>query len=135
EMFLRHQVRRSDPALLRTYRQYGQNLSDTCALARRAGVPVVLSTVAVNLRSCGPFGSLHAPDLSPEDRARWQERYQEGARLEGEGRWAEAWEALRKAAEIDPEFAEVVYRRARCEERLGRYPEAFQHYREARDLD
>ena len=135
EMFLRHQVRRSDAGLQRTYQQYGQNLSDTCALARRAGMPVVLSTVAVNLRSCGPFGSLHAPGLSPEDRARWQERYQEGVRLEGEGRWAEATEVLQKAAEIDREFAEVAYRRARCEEKLGRYHEALQHYREARDLD
>jgi tetratricopeptide (TPR) repeat protein len=135
EMFLRHQVRRSDPALQRTYRLYERNLSDTCALARRAGVPVVLSTVAVNLRSCGPFGSLPAPALSPANRVRWQEHYQEGVRLEGEGRWAEAAEALRKATEIDREYAEVNYRLARCEEKLGRYDEALRHYRDARDLD
>ena len=54
EMFLEQQVSRDDAALQRSYRNYERNLADTCRLAREADVPVVLSTIAVNLRSCGP---------------------------------------------------------------------------------
>ena len=135
EMFLEQQVRRGDPALERTYRNYEGNLADTCRLARRAGVPVVLSTVAVNLRNCGPFASLHAASLSAADRARWDALFAEAVRLEGEGRWAEAADALQKAAEIDPEHAETAYRLGRCEARLGRDADARRHLELARDLD
>jgi tetratricopeptide (TPR) repeat protein len=135
EMFLEHQVRLSDPDLQRTHRNFEANLADTCRLAHRAGVPVVLSTLAVNLRSCGPFASLHARTLPESDRARWDELYRQGVRLESEGRWAEAADALRKASEIDAGHAELAYRRARCDERLGRLDEAKRRFREARDLD
>ena len=135
EMFLEQQVRRGDPALERTYRNYEGNLADTCRLARAAGVPVVLSTVAVNLRSCGPFASLHAASLTAADRARWDALFAEAVRLEGEGRWAEAANALQKAVEIDPEHAETAYRLGRCEARLGRDADARRHLELARDLD
>ena len=46
--------------------------------------------------------------------------FAEAVRLEGEGRWAEAADALQKAAAIDPEHAETAYRLGRCEARLGR---------------
>ena len=60
KMFLEQQIRPGDPALERAYRNYDGNLADTCAVARAAGVPVVLSTVAVNLRNSGPFASADA---------------------------------------------------------------------------
>ncbi len=135
EMFLEQQVRRSDPALERTYQSYERNLDDTCRLARGAGVPIVLSTVAVNLRSCGPFASLHAASLSAADRSRWDALFGDAVRLEAEGRWAEAADALQKAAEIDPEHAEAFYRLGRCEARLGRDADARRHLELARDLD
>ncbi|MFI4943354.1 MAG: hypothetical protein ACHP85_08830, partial [Burkholderiales bacterium] len=62
-MFLEQQVHPTDPALERAYRNYEGNLADTCRAARAAGVPVVLSTVAVNLRSSGPFASPDAAEL------------------------------------------------------------------------
>jgi tetratricopeptide (TPR) repeat protein len=135
EMFLEQQVRRGDAALERTYRNYEANLADTCRLARRAGVPVVLSTVAVNLRDCGPFASAHAVSLAPADRARSDAHFAQAARLEGEGRWLEAADLLQRAASIDPEHAETAYRLGRCEERLGRDAEARKHLALARDLD
>jgi tetratricopeptide (TPR) repeat protein len=135
EMFLQVQVRRSDPALERTYRNYERNLADVCRLARAAGVSVVLSTVAVNLRGCGPFGSLHMPSLAAADRARWDVLFAAAVRFEAEGRWAEAADALQKAVQIDPEHAEAFYRLGRCEARLGRDTEARRHLELARDLD
>jgi tetratricopeptide (TPR) repeat protein len=135
EMFLEQQVRRSAPALERTYRAYERNLADTSRLARGAGVPVVLATVAVNLRSGGPFASLHAAFLTAADRSRWDALFADAVRLEGEGRWAEAAEVLQKAAQIDPDHAEAFYRLGRCEARLGRDADARRHLALARDLD
>jgi len=62
KMFLDRQLAPGDPALERTYRNYEGNLADTIEAAHAAGVPVVLSTVAVNLRSCGPFASAAAAE-------------------------------------------------------------------------
>ena len=90
EMFLKQQVRPGDPALERAYRNYEGNLADTCRLARTAGVPVVLSTVAVNLRSCGPFASPEAAEL-----------YRRGREEAGLGRDAEARRLLGQARDLD----------------------------------
>jgi tetratricopeptide (TPR) repeat protein len=135
EMFLERQLRPEDPALERAYRNYEGNLDDTCRVARAAAVPVVLSTVAVNLRSCGPFASLHSAALSPADRARWEALSAEAGRLESEGRWAEAAEALGRIVQLDREHAGSFYRLGRAEARLGRELEARRHLERARDLD
>jgi len=89
-MFLQRQVRQGDPALERTYRSYERNLADTCRLARAAGVPVVLSTVAVNLGSCGPFASPEAA-----------EAYRQGRNELRAGRDAEAQRLLAEARDLD----------------------------------
>jgi tetratricopeptide (TPR) repeat protein len=62
KMFLDRQLAPGDPALERTYRNFEGNLADICEAAHAAGVPVVLSTVAVNLRSSGPFASAAAAE-------------------------------------------------------------------------
>ncbi len=45
------------PQRQRVYESFERNLTDLAELARRAGVPVIFSTVAVNLRDCAPFAS------------------------------------------------------------------------------
>lgn len=89
-MFLERQVRPGEPALERAYRNFAGNLADVCRMARDARVPVVLSTVAVNLRSCGPFASAEAA-----------EAYRRGRALADAGRDAEAREALARARDLD----------------------------------
>ena len=90
EMFLENQMRPGDRALERAYRNYEGNLADTCRVARSAGVPVVLSTVAVNLRSGGPFASPEAV-----------ERYRQGREALRLGRDDEARRLLAEARDLD----------------------------------
>jgi tetratricopeptide (TPR) repeat protein len=135
ETFADRQVRLSAPALEHTYACYERNLTDICRVAARSGVPVVLSTLAVNLRSCAPFGSLHPTDLTPEQRTRWEALYRAGAQAADAQRWSDAAAILQQAARIDDGYAELAYRLAQCEWGLGRFDDAGRLYQRALDLD
>lgn len=87
------------------------NLRAICAATR---APVILSTVAVNLRDCPPLASLHRPDLSPADIVRWQLLYAAGLAAENAGALEKAAASYRAAAALDGHFAELHYRLARC---------------------
>ena len=52
KMFMEHQVRFEDPARIRVYHSFEKNLKDILRAGRKAGIPVVLSTVASNLKDC-----------------------------------------------------------------------------------
>ncbi|WP_221031920.1 hypothetical protein [Actomonas aquatica] len=62
EMFAREEVPADDPRLATVYANFTANLHDMLELAAAAEVPVVVSTVAVNLSDCAPFVSRPAPD-------------------------------------------------------------------------
>src|ERR1039457_221942 len=55
EMFLDKQVRESSPLMQYSYANFEQNLRDTVAVAHNSGTRVIISTVATNLKDCGPF--------------------------------------------------------------------------------
>jgi tetratricopeptide (TPR) repeat protein len=135
EMFLDNPVRADDPRMAAVYANYRRNLTDICELARRAHAGVVLASVAVNLRDCPPFASLHRPDLSPADLAQWETIYLAANGLETRKRWQEALEQYQAAAAIDGRFAELQFRIARCLLQAGRMGEARAGFELARDLD
>jgi tetratricopeptide (TPR) repeat protein len=135
EMFLGKQVAADDPRLPALYDNFRQNLIDICGIARQAGAGVILSTVAVNLRDCPPFASLHRSDLSPDDLTAWKLLYQEGVELENKGKWSDAIAKYAVAAQIDDHFAELSFRLGRCFAELGRWAEARGKFASARDLD
>ena len=135
EMFLERQVRISDPSLQSTYANYAANLGDTLTLARRKSVPVLLATMAVNLRNSAPFASLHEPTLSAEALAHWDALFREGVVEQEAEAWAEATVRYRKAEAIDPGHAELQYRLATCASAEGRHDESRVRFARARDLD
>ena len=135
EMFLGNQIAADDPRLKAVYDNYRQNLIDLCGVARRAGVGVILSTVAVNLGDCPPFASQHRSDLLPEELKTWESIYQSGIDLEASSRWPEAIARYEAAARIDDRFAELQFHVGRCLAEAGRFPEARDCFILARDLD
>lgn len=134
-MFSNSQIRIDDERLTRTFEHYRENLQDICRVGDKAGVPMVVCTIPVNLKDSAPFGSLHAATLSPEQTARWDAIYAEGVRLESEKKFAEAIARYQEAATIDDQFADLAFRQARCLAALGRHTEAREKYLRARDLD
>jgi tetratricopeptide (TPR) repeat protein len=135
EMFLNNPVAADDRRLPTVYDNFHQNLTDICAVARRGGAGVILSTVAVNLKDCPPLASLHRCDLSPKELAKWDSLYQAGISLEDKGKRLEAIAKYEEAARIDKCFAELPYRLGRCLAGLERYEEARGQFASARDLD
>src|SRR5205823_14263118 len=93
EMFLDKQVRQSSPLMQHSYSNFERNLKDTVEIARSSGARVIVSTVATNLKDCGPFASLHRENLAPEELRSWTGLVQQGAGRAAVGSDVEAWRA------------------------------------------
>ena len=135
QMFMESRLRHDDPARLRAYANFRKNLEDILRVAQRAGVPVTLSTVAVNLKDCAPFASLHALSLAENEAASWNKAYEEGVRLETAGSYREALALYQKAARIDPYYADLQFRIGTCDLALTNYDQARREFELATDYD
>src|ERR1039457_520424 len=135
EMFLDKQLAASSPLMKPTYANFESNLRDTVTAARNSGATVLVSTVATNLKDCGPFASMHREGLSQADLATWSQLVQEGSDLESAKSYDQALQAYRAAAKIDGQYAELEFRIARTLWKQGDYQGAKEHYLRARDLD
>jgi len=135
EMFLDRQVRADSPQMRPVYENFAANLRDIVAVAHRSGAQVVISTVATNLKDCAPFASLHREGIREDELRSWEGLVQRGADLESAGSYAEALKLYLSAAEIDPQYAELQFRIARCLWALGDFAGAKERFVRAQDLD
>ena len=135
EMFMNGRIGYDDPARLRAYANFKGNLADILRTAQRAGVPVILSTVAVNLKDCPPFASIHAVGLDKNQESAWNKIYEEGVDRETAGADREALDFYQKAAQIDPHYADLQFRMGRCDLALTNYDQARRDFELARDDD
>lgn len=134
-MFKDQFIAADDRRMAAVYDHFRANLVDICRAGRDAGAVVALCTVAVNLRDCPPFGSLHRPELDAPSLERWRTAFDLGVQLEQAGDHGAAFEAFAEAAALDDGHAELRYRLGRCALALGRPSEADAHFRAACDLD
>jgi tetratricopeptide (TPR) repeat protein len=134
-MFKKNLLRYDDRGKLRAYRNFTGNLEDIMESGRKAGVPIILSTVGSNLKDCSPHASLHREDLDTSSKRAWDALFQEGMALEKDGRHEEALIRYSKAEAIDSEYAELHFRMGACRLAAGRADEARQAFALARDYD
>ena len=135
EMFMNGRIGYDDPARLRAYANFKGNLEDILRTAHRADVPVILSTMAVNLKDCAPLASIHATGLDKSQEAAWNKIYEEGIDQETAGSYREALALYQKAAKIDPQFADLQFRMGRCDLALTNQDQARRDFELARDDD
>jgi tetratricopeptide (TPR) repeat protein len=135
EMFLEQQVRATDERMHGVYRHFEHNLADIVQLAQQNGVGLVLSTVAVNLKDCAPFGSLHRSGLSASELAQWEQQFQSGITAQTNGDSREALAHFQQAAQLDDTHAELRFRQAQCALALDELDAARAHFAAARDWD
>jgi tetratricopeptide (TPR) repeat protein len=113
---------------------YRTNLERMIELMRGAGAEVLLMTLSQNFADWAPGASAHRVDLSAGELDQWEMAVVAGD-LAAERDCSTALSEYRKALDIDDQFADLHFRLARCERKLGRFDEARVHFRRASDLD
>jgi len=134
-MFLDQRIRADDPRMANVYRNFERNLADIIRAGHESGAGIVVSTVAVNLKDCAPFASLHRPELSGAQLADWETNFQRGVAAQQAGDFPAAQNAFHAASEIDDTFAELHFRLGQCALALGDANEARKEFAAARDED
>ncbi|MGC3957362.1 MAG: tetratricopeptide repeat protein [Verrucomicrobiota bacterium] len=135
QMFKDHQVRSNDPKRQQAMANFAGNLGDLLAVARGRNVPVLLSTVASNLKDCAPFASLHRADLTEADLAAWQQAFRTGCTAQERGDFPKALVAFAAATALDAQFAELPFRIGQCQLALTNFATAATNFAAARDCD
>lgn len=131
EMFMKNQVRPDDPGKQRAYRNFEQNLDDILTAGLGARAKIILSTVAVNLKDCPPFGSVPFatnPVVS-------EQLCRDGATALAEGRFEAARSAFEAAAALGDPSAETHFQLATAQLYLTNTPAAQRHFLQAADDD
>ncbi|NCF87758.1 MAG: tetratricopeptide repeat protein [Verrucomicrobiaceae bacterium] len=126
EMFLEQQVSIDDPDLQRVYKNYQANLEDIVKLASNANVPLLVSTMAVNLEDSAPFISKGDPEDSVVEAV-----YEHFAN----GRWEGAETLARSALARNTTSANLFYCIGKAMVAQGKAEEATVYFSRARDLD
>lgn len=134
-MFLQHGIAEADPRLATTRALFRENLAAIAASGRSAGATVLLCTVPTNVRDFAPFLSLHRPDLSTADLARWQEVFAKGAAAAEARDLDTALPLLEEAVRLDDRHAETRHLLGSVQMETGDVVAGAESLRRALDLD
>lgn len=135
EMFLDQQIRSTDPRMPRVYDYFQRNLDDIIQLGLKSHARVLISTVAVNLKDCPPFASLHRQGLTLDQISAWNQLYTNGTTAESVGMLDQAMTSYQQAARLDDQYAELSYRLGRIYMKEGQYDKAALLFAQAMDGD
>jgi len=135
DYFHAHQIAADDPIREKNRENFSANLGNILETARGSGAKTILSTVAVNLKDCPPFASLHRRDLAAPDLKRWEAAVEEGDDLQRNGQPGKAIEKYSEAAAIDGHFAELHYKLGECYWSKQDWSAAREQFSLARDWD
>ena len=133
--FVNYKLAGSDPRLGAVYENFGHNLKDIIAAGQNSGAKIILSTVAVNLKDCAPFASLHRAGLSESQSNDWQRLFGAGVKAQDGGDFRQAAAGYDQAKQLDDQFAELRFRRGQCALALNDVTTAKKEFAAARDLD
>ena len=114
---------------------FDANLERMVALARDHGVGLVFVAPVSNLKDFSPFKSEHRADLADQDRARFDAAFGEGKADLADGDPRAALARFDEAAAIDPDYADLQFRRGRALFALGDFAGRRAAFVRAKDLD
>jgi tetratricopeptide (TPR) repeat protein len=133
KMFRENQLAPHDPRKARVEQNFHRNLESLILVGQRAKVPILLCGMAVNLKDCAPFASLHSPPLKGEALARWQTMFQALITNAAPQNWDTS--ALLALDQQSPGYAELHYRLGQSYLATTNPAKAWAHFRQARDFD
>lgn len=135
KMFQDQQVPATDPRREQVYRNFQANLTSIVQAGVAARVPIILSSVASNLKDCPPFMSLPPQSLGSAESERWNALFREGATNQARQQFREALENYRQVARMASQQPELQFRMGECFQKTGNQEEARRCLVLARDLD
>lgn len=119
----------------RVMEQFEEAVGTMVQICRQKGVRLVFVNLGSNVRDCAPYKAEHRSELSSIDERRWRDAFDLATSLDKAGELETALEKYHEAEAIDPHYALVHWRIARCLDRLNRGKEASKHYLLAKDED
>lgn len=134
-MFVGNFVGPDDSRKQAVYQNFERNLRDILQTGLDSGAQILLSTVAVNLKDCPPFGSLISSNLSVGDHDQVEQLLKDGNLSAEWGNCKAALKNFEQAARFNPQSAELEFYWGRCLLQLTNAPEARLHFQRALDLD
>ena len=134
-MFVKSAVAGDDPRLEAVYSNFESNLRDIVRVAESSGAPVVLCTVASNLKDCAPMLSLHRDGIAPAELAEWKRHFDRGRLDWLLGAGDSGREDLLRALALDPQYADTSFMLGSIELKAGSLGPARQHYVDAEHWD
>jgi tetratricopeptide (TPR) repeat protein len=135
QMFLDQQVPPDDARRGVVHASFGRNLDDLLRVGLKSGAQVILSTVAVNLRDCAPFGSMHRRGLTELRGEEWDELFEQAAAFHQVEEWNDAVRWYRAAGALDDLHAELAFRLGLSQLALDHPERAREAFQRAVDLD
>ncbi len=135
QLFLGRELAPDDPRRAVVQHHFARNLEDLLRRGLGAGARVLVGSMAVNVRECGPFASRHGAGLSAADQREWTRLFETAAALEPAGTARALLPLWRKVVEESPAHAEARYRLAEMELAAGHRVEAATEFARAVDLD
>jgi tetratricopeptide (TPR) repeat protein len=135
KMFREHQLNPADQRKGRIYYNFQRNLEDIVGTGIRARVPMVLCSVASNLRDFPPFASLPAEPTDPSVRPEWEQALKLAQSQVQAQNWVAALTNLQAAIRLNPDAAEPHFLFGLCALAQNSYDLARESLIKARDLD
>jgi tetratricopeptide (TPR) repeat protein len=135
QLFLGRELAPDDPRRARVQEHFARNLEALIREGLGAGARVLVGSMAVNLRECGPFASRHAAGLSGADQREWAKLFETALALQQTGATQAVLPLWRKAVEESPAHAEARFRLAEAELVAGNRAAAAPEFARAADCD
>ena len=135
KMFLENKVAPDDPKRETVYRNFRANLEDILRAGERAGVPIVLSTVAVNLRDFAPFAAMTTGTAGNSAPADLKSLVGKATAAQTAGDWPTAIPAYERALQAAPAHSDIEFRLGQCQLAMSNPVAARAYFSAARDHD
>ncbi len=135
KLFMENQLAPDDPARETVHRNFRANLEDILRAGERAGVPIILSTVAVNLKDLPPFASMPSRVAGTNLPADFKRAVADATPAQAAGDWPTAIRLYEAAAQMSPLHAETQYRLGQCQLAVSNRTAALTAFSRARDFD
>jgi len=129
------EIRLADAEFVQAEANYRRNLNGALDALMAAGIPVLLSTVASNLRDQPPIRSVWPSELPASERAAAEKAVESARQLLHADQPEAALALLDSVSNAAADVADRHYRRGQALDALGRWTEARFAYRAARDHD